>query len=50
MFDDFIRPGRARGGGRGGVRSSSVSVVCCVFNGVNFFMFVGFWSSCYSPL
>ena len=31
MFEEFVRPGRACGGGRGGVRSNSVSVVFVVF-------------------
>ena len=35
MFEEFVRPGRTRGGGRGGVRSCSVSVVCVVFCSVN---------------
>ena len=30
MFEEFTRPGRTRGGGRGSVRSCSVSVVCVV--------------------
>ena len=35
MFDNFVRPSRTRGGGRGGARSCSVSVVCVVFFSVN---------------
>ena len=36
-FDDFVghRPSRTRGGGRGGARSCSVSVVGAVLCGVN---------------
>ena len=31
MFEEFVRLGRAQGGGRGGVRSNSVSVMFVVF-------------------
>ena len=41
MFDDqtSLRPGRTRGGARGGVRSCSVSVVGTMLCGVNLIVF-----------
>ena len=39
MFEEFTRPGRTRGGGRGSVRVCSVSVVCVVFCSVNVVVF-----------
>ena len=40
-FDNFVghRPSRTRGGGRGGARSCSVSVVGVVLCGVDVLMF-----------
>ena len=35
MFEEFARPGRTRGGSRGGARSCSVSVMWFVLYGVN---------------
>ena len=35
MFEEFARPGRTRGGSRGGARSCSVSIVWSVLCGVN---------------
>ena len=35
MFEEFARPGRTRGGSRGGARSCSVSVMWFVLCGVN---------------
>ena len=45
MFEEFVRPGRARGGGRGGVRSNSVSVVFVVFVVITL-LCIGVWASC----
>ena len=41
--DDFVgqRPSRTRGGGRGGARSCSVSVVGVVLCGADVLMFLG---------